>query len=192
MLPYRNLTFMCLAALGLLFLDAPALAQNQTAEENRIQVISGREGPYAVYSMIVRINADPDTVWNIAGDWSLAEMKSAFLERVDVEGTGNGAIRTIYAKEEIGGGYVVERQHSRDDELRTYSYTLLESGPLPWVDYRGTTAVMGFANGQSLIFYDVKFIPYGQSHAEAIALSIANNKPWMRALIERFDPTDKE
>lgn len=165
----------------------PAMAQNESAEDGRIQIMSGRDGLYATYTMIVRINADPDTVWDIVGDWGLTKMRSAFMAPAIVEGSGNGATRRLEIDKKIGGGYIEELQHSRDDVKRTYSYTMLESGPLPWVDYRGTTTVTGYANGQSLIFYDVRFIPYGQSHAEALALSIANNRPWMQGLVARFD-----
>lgn len=151
-----------------------------------LSIISGKDGPYATNHMILLVEADPNLVWQIVGDWALAQLSSDFVESVTISGRAVGDTRTLIASTELGGAAIVERLEAYDPERRSYTYSFIDSGPLPWTGYTGTLSVQGHGKNRSIVLYEARIIPVGQSHAEAAAMSIANNRPWLLNLAERF------
>ncbi|HXZ15822.1 MAG TPA: SRPBCC family protein [Roseiarcus sp.] len=95
----------------------------------------------------------PDAVWAKLGDFcGIAK----FLPGITCTLSDDGKVRTLKTPE---GGVVVERLDNRDDAARTYSYTILEAGPLPVANYHSTISVQPAGVGSSVVWngkYDAK------------------------------------
>jgi hypothetical protein len=75
----------------------------------------------------------------------------------------DGKTRTLTTKD---GAVVVEQLEARDDAGRSYSYTILSSGPLPVADYHSKIMVVPAGAGSCIVWtgtYDAK----GASDADA-------------------------
>jgi|GEM_PF-4745147 len=172
---------------ALLTLCLSAYAQSAAAQESpEITIITGRDGAHATTYMAMVMNADADTVWKIVGDWDLSEMPSAFFKDVKISGRDVGDLRTITFKDEYNAPPVVERLESLDPIARVYTYSLIDSGGLPWADYSGKLSVQGYGPDQSIVLYESRMIPVGQNHAEASSLSVENNSAWFIDVANRF------
>ena len=111
--------------------------------------------------------ASPDDVWKIVGGFGGVggvDWLAAVLE-VSVEGEGVGAIRTFTIAGEEGGA-ITERLDALDDEVRSLTYTILES-PLPIDNYTATMAVSVNDDGKTEFRWSSSFTAKGVSDDEA-------------------------
>ena len=97
----------------------------------------------------MRIPVPASVAWEILGDFSLRDIADGICTRVEVEGTGIGAVRTMYIAGTWGDGYtggaevcVKERLESRDDAERCMTYRMIDAGPVPFADYLGTARIV--------------------------------------------------
>lgn len=101
-----------------------------------------------------------DAVWAKVGDFcGIAN----FLPGLKCALSADGKTRTLTTDQ---GGVVVEHLENRDDKARSYSYTIIDSGPLPVANYHSTIAVNPAGAGSSIVWsgkYDAK----GASDADA-------------------------
>ena len=112
-------------------------------------------------SMTTNLNVSADQVWKVIGgfnalpDWHPAVEKSELTEA--------GQTRTLSI---AGGGKVVEKLETVDDDARTYSYSIVDS-PLPVANYTATIKVSG-SGDNSTIEWSSEFEPMGAPAEDAM------------------------
>jgi hypothetical protein len=126
----------------------------------------------------IRIEAPAEVGWDVLGDFSLKEIAQGICTRVEVEGAGVGAVRTMYIAATWGDGYtggaevyVRERLEIYDADERCMSYRLIDAGPLPFGDYVGTARVVAAGPGQCIAVMTSAFVPVELDDAAAATLS---------------------
>ena len=86
-----------------------------------------------------RIEVPAELAWAVVGDIGSTIPGGEMIERVEVEGSGEGAVRTYHLR---GGGAVVERIEEYDPSARRYVYRITDFGPFPMARYLGTSEVV--------------------------------------------------
>jgi carbon monoxide dehydrogenase subunit G len=84
-----------------------------------------------------RVEATAEQVWDLFRDFGGIQRYSAGFEKVEVEGSGIGAIRTITLP---GGAALKERLEAFDDASRRLQYAIV-GGPIPVENYLATIEV---------------------------------------------------
>jgi carbon monoxide dehydrogenase subunit G len=84
-----------------------------------------------------RVEATADQVWDLFRDFGGIQRYSAGFEKVEVEGAGIGAVRTITLP---GGAALQERLEAFDDTSRRLQYAII-GGPIPVENYLATIEV---------------------------------------------------
>lgn len=138
-------------------------------------------------SLTHEVAAPPAQVWAAVGDPGLPMLVPTFVMKIDVRGSGTGAERTLHL---LGGaGAVKERVVARDDAAMTYTYTIIDFGPVPWLEFSGTWSVQALANGHSLVAYAARIVPRDPAAKdEAAAISRRNQQAVFARLDEMFRP----
>jgi hypothetical protein len=126
----------------------------------------------------VRIAAPAATAWRVLGDFSAAEIAAGICSRIEVDGSGIGAVRTMYIAGTWGDGYtggaevyVKERLESYDDSERCMTYRLIAAGPLPFADYLGSARLVCAGPDRCIAVMTSAFVPVEMDDAAAAALS---------------------
>jgi hypothetical protein len=126
----------------------------------------------------IRIAAPAAVTWEVLRDFSLAEIARGICTRVEVSGSGVGAVRTMYMAATWGDGYtggaeayVRERLETLDEAERYMTYRLIDIGPLPFADYLGTARVVAAGPGQCVAVMSSAFVPVEIDEATAQELS---------------------
>jgi hypothetical protein len=126
----------------------------------------------------IRIATPIEIAWQVLGDFSLREIAQGICTRVEVEGSGIGAVRTMFIAGTWGNGYtggaevyVRERLETYDDDERSMTYRLIDAGPLPFADYLGTAKLVAAGPGQCIAVMTSAFVPVELEDAAAAALS---------------------
>ena len=93
------------------------------------------------------VEADPDKVWSVLGDFGGIDAFFPGIDSCRVEGD----VRIL----DMGGNTVKERLIAQDDEARTCTYSVIE---MPGLDHRATIKVEPAASGGSRVIweYDVQ------------------------------------
>lgn len=89
-------------------------------------------------SELVSISAPADDVWKQVREFGSMEWHPAVESTEAPAGNTAGAIRTLRLK---GGANILEQLDEHSDVSRAYTYCMLDSGPLPIVDYKSTIRV---------------------------------------------------
>jgi uncharacterized protein YndB with AHSA1/START domain len=106
-----------------------------------------------------------EEVWKLVGGFNALPEWHPAVEGSEVSGEGVGSTRTLSL---AGGGRIVEKLLSVDDEDRVYSYSI-ESGPLPVADYEATIRVRAGADGEgSVVEWSGEFKPKNASEQQAM------------------------
>ena len=84
-----------------------------------------------------RIEASADRVWELFRDFGGVQRFSAGIEKVEVAGSGIGAVRTLSLP---GGIALQERLEAFDDRGRRLQYAIV-GGPIPVTGYLATIEV---------------------------------------------------
>ena len=90
-----------------------------------------------------RIDATADQVWDLFRDFGGIQRFSAGFEKVEVSGSGIGAVRTISLP---GGLSLQERLEAFDDAGRHLQYAIV-AGPIPVSNYLATLEVKDEGKG---------------------------------------------
>jgi hypothetical protein len=109
------------------------------------------------------LSADPDEVFAVVGDFGGIDKYMDGIEKVDLEGEGVGAVRTLTLAD---GAKVVETLTALDAEAMTLSYAIQES-PLPVDGYQATMKVSALEGGGSRVDWSSTFTARGASDADA-------------------------
>ena len=126
----------------------------------------------------VRIASPAATAWRVLGDFSATEIAAGICSRIEVDGAGIGAVRTMYIAGTWGDGYtggaevyVKERLESYDEEERCMTYRLVDAGPLPFADYLGSARLVCAGPDRCIAVMTSAFVPVEMDDAAAAALS---------------------
>jgi carbon monoxide dehydrogenase subunit G len=84
-----------------------------------------------------RVEASADKVWELFRDFGGIQRFSSGFEKVEVTGSGIGAVRTITLP---GGAALQERLEAFDDRGRKLQYAIV-GGPIPVASYLATIEV---------------------------------------------------
>lgn len=110
-------------------------------------------------SMSTNLNASADQVWSMIGkfnalpDWHPSVEKSELTEA--------GQTRKLSL---VGGGTMIEKLETIDDNARTYTYSITDS-PLPVANYSATIKVTG-SGDNSTVEWSSEFDPAGGTSPE--------------------------
>ncbi len=107
--------------------------------------------------------ADPAEVFGVVGDFGGIDKYLNDIEKVDLEGDGVGAVRTLTLTD---GAKVVETLTALDAEAMTLSYAIQDS-PLPVEGYEATMKVSALEGGGSRVDWSSTFMAKGVPDADA-------------------------
>ena len=113
-----------------------------------------------------RIEAGADAVWDLFRDFGGIQRFSAGIEKVEVTGSGIGAVRTISVP---GGVQLQERLEAFDDRGRRLQYAIV-GGPIPVTGYLATIEVKDEGSKACRIDWSSHFEPKGISDDQARAM----------------------
>jgi hypothetical protein len=122
----------------------------------------------------IRIAVPAETAWQVLGDFAIPELIAGICKRVDVEGEGIGAVRTMHIEDHLGGGCVKERLVSLDLADRHMVYRMVDSGPVPFGDYVGSLRVTPAGPDACVVVMTSSFVPVEIDEATARQISISN------------------
>ncbi len=115
-------------------------------------------------SMSTQLNVSADQAWQMIGgfnslpDWHPAIEKSELTEA--------GQTRTLSLN---GGGSIVEKLETVDDDARTYTYSIVDS-PLPVANYTSTITVHKTEDGECRVDWSSDYDPIGDATAASEAI----------------------
>jgi carbon monoxide dehydrogenase subunit G len=112
-----------------------------------------------------RVEASADAVWELFRDFGGIQRYTTGFEKVEVAGSGIGAVRTITLP---GGAALQERLEAFDDRGRKLQYAIV-GGPIPVSHYLATIEVKD--EGKACrVDWSSQFEPQGISEAQARAM----------------------
>ena len=112
-----------------------------------------------------RVDASADQVWDLFRDFGGIQRFTSGFEKVEVSGSGIGAVRTITLP---GGAALQERLEAFDDRGRKLQYAIV-GGPIPVANYLATIEVKD--EGKACrIDWSSHFEPKGISDEQARAM----------------------
>ena len=112
-----------------------------------------------------RVEASAEKVWELFRDFGGIQRFSAGFEKVEVTGSGIGAVRTITLP---GGAALQERLEAFDERSRRLQYAIV-AGPIPVSNYLATIEVKD--EGKACrIDWSANFEPKGISDDQARAM----------------------
>ena len=112
------------------------------------------------------VAASADDVWRVLSDFGGIE-PNEMIAGCSLEGEGVGAVRTITLN---GGGEIVERLESQDDNARVFRYAIINDCPLPVENYTATVAVLDAGSGASQGDWTGNFEAAGAPEDQVITL----------------------
>src|SRR5688572_612543 len=110
-----------------------------------------------------RVEAGADAVWELFRDFGGIQRFSPGIEKVEVSGSGIGAVRTIRVP---GGVTLQERLEAFDDRGRRLQYAIV-GGPIPVTGYLATIEVKDEGPKACRIDWSSHFEPQGLSDEQA-------------------------
>ena len=114
------------------------------------------------------VAATPDAVWEMVRDFGgIQRWNGGAIEKVEVDGDGVGAVRTITA---AGGVTLQEKLEAFDESGRSFSYSFEGKSPLPVEGYLATIRVRPGEAGGARIEWESSFEPVGISEQNAITI----------------------
>lgn len=113
------------------------------------------------------LRASADAVWPVVSDFAGITRYMAGLEKVEVQGSGIGAVRTVSV---AGGNKLQERLEAFDPGARSFSYSILP-GALPVQNYLATVKLAEAGPGRSRITWSARFDAPGMSDAQSAPLA---------------------
>jgi hypothetical protein len=112
-------------------------------------------------------SAGVDKVWAAVGDFCGIGAWHPALAGCELSEKDGAKIRTLTLKD--NGGTIVEKLVDWSDSGHSYTYEILEPGPLPVANYKSTISVSDDGKGGSVIGWVGSFDAAGASDADAKA-----------------------
>ena len=130
----------------------------------------------------ISLDASPTEVWSFIGDFDRLDSWHPAVASSETVHERGDRIRHLTLGD---GSKIVERLDAQDDEGRSYTYTILEPGPLPVQNYQSTLSVTGDATATT-VTWSSEFEPRDLSEAEAQETMSGVYTGGFSALLERF------
>jgi len=131
----------------------------------------------------VTLTAGADAVWAVVGDLANTMITEGLAERVEVEGSGAGAVRRFFLP---GGISIAERIETFDAAGRSYTYRIFDYGPLPFADYLGRAQVLPDGPDTALLSWSAIAAPLDGADDVARTMIEANLDHALSALARHF------
>lgn len=112
----------------------------------------------------VTVNASPDTTWKMIGDFNHLDVWHPVVVGSELTQGKSNNMRLLTLG---NGATITEKQVSRNDADRTYTYAI-ETSPLPVADYVSTISVSAAADGKSIVTWSSSFDANGASDEDAV------------------------
>jgi hypothetical protein len=106
---------------------------------------------------------------------------SEFVDRIEFEGSGRGAVRTLHVK---GGITLRERLEEYSDADRYYVYRVIDPGPLDFTHYLAMTSVQPAGPGECILMWITTATAVDGRHEEIRTL-LDNNILMVFAAVRR-------
>jgi carbon monoxide dehydrogenase subunit G len=113
-----------------------------------------------------RVEASAEAVWALFRDFGGVQRFSPAIEKVEVSGSGIGAVRTLSVP---GGVQLKERLEAFDDRGRRLQYAIV-GGPIPVANYLATIEVKDEGPKACRIDWSSQFEPKGISDEQGRAM----------------------
>ena len=115
----------------------------------------------------IAINVSADNVWKTISEFKEVERFAPWVASSSVEGTGEGAKRTIIMKD---GVQLLERLERLDEQKRILRFSIIDSSsPLPFKNYIGTLQVQALSENQCEVQWLSNFEVQGIPEVDIIA-----------------------
>lgn len=114
-------------------------------------------------SMSTALPASPDEVWKKVGGFGALHTWHPAVQSSEVE----GRTRRLHL---AGGTELVEELVDSDEAGHSYTYRIIDAGPLPVEGYESTIRVEGGKNGGSTLTWSSRFEPVGDPMAARSAI----------------------
>ena len=136
-----------------------------------------------VCTRTARLPVPAATAWVVVGDLANEVVGSGMIDRVDVVGEGEGALRTFHLP---GGARVIERIEEYDSEAFRYVYRIIDAGPLPMARYLGLAALSAAGDVGCLLSWSAMADPVDGDAASLTAMLDANVTHAVNAIARHF------
>lgn len=130
----------------------------------------------------ISIDADPSDIWSYIGDFDGFATWHPAVASCAADKDGANRVRHLTLGD---GSKITERLDLHDDDARTYTYSILEAGPLPVRDYQSTIEVTANGSGAT-VTWSSEFDPQGAAEADAQAAISGVYAGGLAALVEKF------
>ena len=118
-------------------------------------------------SMSTRLPVSAKQVWELIGGFNALAKWHPLIESSEIEEDADGKM-TIRHLSLVGGGTIVERLETLDEDARLYSYSILEA-PMPVAGYQSTIRVSDAEGGGCTVEWSSDFEAKGVEPDEAVA-----------------------
>lgn len=115
----------------------------------------------------VDVASAPDAAWKAIGDFCGIANWHPAVAKCEASDKDGAKMRLLALKD---GGKIFEKQLSYDDKAMSYSYAIIDAGPLPVANYESTIAVKPGGSG-STISWVGKFDSKGDDAKSVDAIS---------------------
>lgn len=130
----------------------------------------------------ITLDARPSDVWSIIGDFDGLASWHPAVASSDADKEGASRLRHLTLGD---GSKITERLDTHDDDARTYTYSILDAGPLPVKDYQSTIETSASGSG-AIVKWSSEFEPNGVPDADARAAISGVYTGGFAALVEKF------
>jgi len=108
-------------------------------------------------TMNTKVPAAVQQVWKTVGEFgALSEWHPAVASSQSEEGGKRRRLKLV------DGSELLEELVEHDDNSHSYTYTMVQAGPLPVQNYRSTIHVTDAGNGESKVTWSGSFDPAGE------------------------------
>jgi hypothetical protein len=119
----------------------------------------------------IRLPVDAGRAWALIGDIGDVRVGAEFVDRIEVEGSGVGAVRSLHIK---GGIVVRERIEEYSAEDRYYVYRVIDPGPLDFTHYLAMASVQPAGPHECIFMWITTATAVDGRHEEMRALLDGN------------------
>lgn len=131
----------------------------------------------------VTVNASADTTWKMIGDFNHLDVWHPVVVGSELTHGKTNDTRLLTLG---NGATITEKQVSRNDAERTYTYAIMES-PLPVADYVSTISVVPAADGKSTVTWSSSFDAKDASDEDAVNAITGIYDAGMNSLDKHFN-----
>jgi len=119
----------------------------------------------------IRLPVDAGRAWALIGDIGDVRVGAEFVDCIEVEGSGVGAVRSLHIK---GGIVVRERIEEYSAEDRYYVYRVIDPGPLDFTHYLAMASVQPAGPHECIFMWITTATAVDGRHEEMRALLDGN------------------